>query len=201
MYEQIIQALTIIGALGGAVGTAYSGWRWLVRPIRKFFSNLANACNSLPEIQKELTVIKDELKPNGGMSLRDAVNRIERNLLIEKHARRAMTMAMDVAVFETDENGSCVWVNHMYKEITGLDAEQAKGLGWISSIHEMDRERVSEEWEDIVEQKRSFHMQYKMININSFKATNVKCDSFPIANDHGEVVGHVGIITVLPDET
>lgn len=200
MHEQVLQVITVIGAIGGALGTAYSGWRWCLKPISNFIKNLSRVCDALPQIEKDLDGIKAELKPNCGMSLRDVINRIEKSLLIEKHARHAMSMAVDVAMFETDEFGKCTWVNHTYTDITGMTTDEALGFGWVSSIYEEDRDRVSEEWKDVVEEKRSFHMKYRMINIKDEKVTSVKCDSFPIANEVGNLVGHVGIITVIPNE-
>lgn len=197
MYEQILIVLKIIGAAGGAAGTFYSLWRWCMKPILNFFKNMALAPDRLSEIQDELKTIKAELQPNCGMSLRDAINRIENNLLIERHTRRALTMAMDVAVFETDQDGKCVWINHFFTAITGLTIEDAKGYGWFGAIHDDDRDRVSDGWKDAVEEKRALHTTFDMVNIKTDEITIVKCDSFPIANDAGNVVGHVGIITVV----
>jgi ElaB/YqjD/DUF883 family membrane-anchored ribosome-binding protein len=63
---QIDDALILLGQLGAAI-IAISGALMIIRKV--FFKTL---CEKLEKINQEL-------RPNGGTSLRDAVNRIEKN--------------------------------------------------------------------------------------------------------------------------
>ena len=56
--------LTAIAACLIALGVM---WRYLVRPPFRFFKRMENA----------LLTVEKELKPNGGKSLRDAIDRVE----------------------------------------------------------------------------------------------------------------------------
>lgn len=57
--------VVVVGAAAAAVGAALAfGWRYAIRP----------------ELRRQMEGVMKELLPNGGGSLRDAVDRIERRL-------------------------------------------------------------------------------------------------------------------------
>src|SRR3990172_4867030 len=115
----LVDIVTILGGLSSAAGTIYGFYRLVVKPLYALLKKLRSSFEILEKMH-------EEFKPNGGTSLRDAVNRIEAKLLIEQHARRALSMAMDVGMFETDGQGMCTWVNQYYTDLTGLATEDAK---------------------------------------------------------------------------
>lgn len=182
-----VDIVTILGGLGSAVGTLYGFYRLVIKPL---FLLLARLHSSFEILEK----MHNEFKPNGGASLRDVINRIESKLLIEQHARRAMSMALEVGVFETDGEGMCVWVNQYYTDLTGLSVEDAKNFGWVTGIFEEDRERVIEEWASAVKQRRVFKLDYAMFNSRTSQYSKVRCDAFPVTNVKGEVIGFVGVV-------
>lgn len=189
----LVDIVTILGGLGSAAGTIYGFYRLVVKPLYMLLKKLKSSFEIIEKMH-------EEFKPNGGASLRDAVNRIEAKLLIEQHARRAMSMAMDVGVFETDGQGMCTWVNQFYTELTGLSVEDAKNFGWVVGIFEDDRERVVEEWTNAVKQKRVFKFDYGMVNCRTSEYAKVDCTAFPITSVKGEVIGFVGIVVKLNKE-
>lgn len=90
--------LVIVIIIGGIVGL-YKAWPMLVK-----FIQVGSAVADLPETIKDLradicdlsdkvVVIKKEVLPNGGSSLRDAVNRTETQMgalatVVEEHSRK-----------------------------------------------------------------------------------------------------------------
>jgi len=189
----LVDIVTILGGLSSAAGTIYGFYRLVVKPLYALLKKLRSSFEILEKMH-------EEFKPNGGTSLRDAVNRIEAKLLIEQHARRALSMAMDVGMFETDGQGMCTWVNQYYTDLTGLATEDAKNFGWVTGLFEADRERVVEEWASAVDQKRVFKLDFGMFNSRSAEYTKVQCTAFPITNIRGEVFGFVGIVIKLNRE-
>lgn len=191
MYDismTIVEIITLLGGLSGAAGTIYGGYRLLVVP---FFQILVKLRRSFELLEK----MHEEFKPNGGSSLRDAINRIETKLLVEQNARRAMSVAMDVGMFETDSEGMFVWVNQKFIDFCGLTTDEAKNYGWINGVYEEDRDRVVEEWFSAVKQKRIFRLDYGMHNTRTLDYTPVKCNAFPVLSIKNEVIGYVGILT------
>lgn len=184
----LVDIVTIVGGLGSVAGTLYGFYRFVIKPMIKLFLKFKQ---TLVLIEK----MHEEFKPNGGSSLRDAINRIETKLLIEQNARRAMSMGMDVGMFESDGQGMCTWVNQYYTNLSGLTIDEAKNFGWVTGIYEEDRERVVEEWTAAVKQKRIFKLDYGMFNARTAEYATVHCVAFPIATVKQEIIGFVGIVT------
>lgn len=183
----LVDIVTILGGLGSVAGTLYGFYRLAIKPFFQLVKRLKGAFDILEKLQ-------EEFKPNGGSSLRDAINRIENKLLIEQHARRAMSIAMDIGVFESNGQGLCTWVNQYYTDMTGLTVDDAKNFGWVTSIYEEDRDRVTEEWEQAVRQKRVFRLEYNYMNTRTSEFVPVTCIAYPILNDKGDVIGFIGIV-------
>lgn len=184
----LVDIVTIVGGLSSVAGTLYGFYRFVIKPLIKLFINFKQTFVLIEKMH-------EEFKPNGGASLRDAINRIETKLIIEQNARRAMSMAMDVGIFESDSQGMFTWVNQYYTNLSGLSIEEAKNFGWVTGLYEEDRERVVEEWGAAVKQKRLFKLDYAMFNSRSSEYTPVQCTAFPILNVKQDVIGFVGILT------
>jgi len=189
--------VTILGGLGSAAGTVYGCYKLIIKPTFAILRKLKTSFEILEKMQ-------EEFKPNGGSSLRDAINRIETKLLIEQHARRAMSMAMDMGVFETDGNGLCTWINEFYSGLTGISIDEAKGFGWITGVYEGDRERVTDEWTSAVKQQRIFRLEFGMFNSKTQEYSKVYCTAFPVINHVGPrpraAAGFIGVVTKASKE-
>lgn len=111
-------------------------------------------------IWKGFRKVQDQFKPNGGSSLRDAIDRIEKNLHI-LDARQISLFDLSLAgVFITDEKGHCIYVSPSWCELTGLLPMQAMGDGWTAGIDQNDRERVFLEWHRATERGAIFESKY-----------------------------------------
>lgn len=106
-------------------------------------------------------VIK-EFRPNGGNSMRDAINDIR------QHVHRLMQVdhiAMEMssrAYIETDEFGACVWVNNAYLDMVGMHRDDVLGMGWVNAIHPSYRDGVRREWDSCIADARSFRMKFRI---------------------------------------
>lgn len=60
---------------------------------------------------------------------------------------RNLAMELPTGVFGLDADGGCTFVNHVWCQLTGMDAADALGGGWVACIHPEDRERVLGEWD------------------------------------------------------
>lgn len=186
----ISDMLLILTTIAGAATAIVTFYKAVIRPILKAFKKIKETVTLIEKLH-------DEFKPNGGSSLRDAVNRIEEKILCEQGARRVLSMALDVGVFECDADGLCLWVNQYYTTITGLSPFEARNFGWINAVDIRDRDGVVEQWDLAIKHKRIFQMEYKLVNILNGIPTKVRCHSSPIFNDKNEIIGHVGIITPI----
>lgn len=186
----ITDILPILGAIAGGIATVMAFYKKVLRPTINIFCKIKETLIIIEKLQ-------EEFKPNGGGSLRDAINRIEMNLLLEQQTRRVMSMALDVAIFECNAEGLYLWVNQAYTNLSGLTPADAKNYGWVTAVDPKDREPVTNEWENAIKQKRTFQMEFRIINLNSGIPVKVNALSFPISNEKGTLIGHVGILTPI----
>lgn len=189
--ESVIKIVITICTL---VTTAYGAWRIIIKPIRSLVSNAIG-------VMKAIYHIQSELNPNGGASLRDAINRIELQLLMEQSARRATAMVLDVGVWEADKDGNYIWANRTWLDMNGLSLEDARGHGWVNGISRRDRERMERDWQEAVERKTVFDAETDYVKRDiagkPIRTTKVSIYAMPIKDADGNLQGYVGISTPI----
>jgi len=103
-----------------------------------------------------INAVLDELRPNGGSSLRDAINRIESFQI------SALTLT-GKAYWISDPDGKCSYASPQLATMQGVHPEQVLGWGWVSQIAPQDREQVRLRWDSAVKDQREFHESYRFI--------------------------------------
>lgn len=121
--NNIVEWIPAAGAVAGALLTFKKVWRWMARyadRVKCMFQ--PKACpalqSDLSAMMAQINAITAELRPNGGSSLRDSINRIEQcqkeistRQLISDQRQRAILSDMNFGVLETDASGNCIWAN------------------------------------------------------------------------------------------
>ncbi len=97
-------------------------------------------------------------------------------------------------IFQTDAEGSCLFVNQRWCEIAGLAPEQAKGFGWVAAIHPEDRASVQLHWQDSLRIRAPFYLQYRFLSQTTGSVTWVTGRSLPELDSTGKILGHIGTI-------
>jgi diguanylate cyclase (GGDEF)-like protein/PAS domain S-box-containing protein len=89
---------------------------------------------------------------------------VARDALRTSEARfRAISDASPLGIFVSDREGSCVYTNAAYHEISGLTFEQTLGTNWSMAIHPEDRQRVYAEWCDAVRGEAPFQTEFRFL--------------------------------------
>lgn len=200
MAAKVNEYALIIGGSCSIAGSLYGVWRFVIYPhiyvkIHNMFNDVYNVAMDAASIH---AIIKKELSTNGGSSLKDAINRIELKLALQDGKHKVTLSLLDVPIWESDENGNCLWVNRAYRRITGYDIDSVKDMGWVSIIASCDRERVSEEWESSVKDHRHFSLTYNILTPVG-KVLSVDGEGYPIyLNDSSKntVKGYIGVLLV-----
>lgn len=127
---------------------------------------------------------------------RDITERIRtEQALTKSEAQLASILRVSpVGVFRTDAQGLCVYVNERWCEIAHLSPEKAMGEGWIEGVHPDDREKIFEEWNSSVAEKRPFYLEYRF-GAPDTRVTWVLGQSIPERDSNDQITGHVGTIT------
>ena len=133
--DQIISHLDVFGIIVGAFGAAYALiiglYKYIIKPSIKFYKNNEQLIHCVEDIKKELTT-------NGGSSIKDTVNRIDRRQVIIDKRSKAICYNVEDVILEVDENGNVLWANHNFHELMGN--KNITGLDWIAYIDEPERE-------------------------------------------------------------
>lgn len=181
--EHLAKAAGYIGVIAAA---AITTWKKGIKPLWNFASNVSDIIDSLQDI-------KHQLVPNGGSSMRDAIDRIEARLIIAEQRHKLLTMDSPFAVFETDAVGNNIHVNRTYCRWTGRGAEELQGNGWLNVIGAEKRAEVFKEWETAIKQVREFSMEYLLLSIAG-NSIPVRCNAFPMFDGKCRLSGWMGII-------
>lgn len=154
-----------LGILASALAVLRGLWKLapvLHRKLRKMFG-VEDLKTDLAAMQNQLQFVVDELRPNGGASIRDSLNRIEIRQVLHEQRQKAILSDMTVGVFETDVKGNFVWVNRKYLRMTGRAPGEVKGTGWVNTVADRDRERVVNEWNAAIAEQREFEAEFMML--------------------------------------
>ncbi len=151
-----------------------------------------------------LDQILAELHPNGGGSLRDSINRIERNQSIivneVKLGTRWQRLIVDeigLATFITDSSGKFLSVSQGYINMTGLTLEEVLGEGWRNSLAEQETTRVGAAWDQAIDQRRDFHITTVCHNRQTDREMPVYIDAYVVHTDAACISGWVGRVSFV----
>ena len=195
------QFWTTIGATLTVLATIFG---ILYKVIKKIYNGITTEIKSRTEMHEKVNIILSELTPNHGSSLKDKINIIgdglnentkvtKENSEMLKTLRARQQWMLDMQkqpIFESDETGSCIWVNDTYSTLINRCKEEILGNGWKNFIHEDDRERVIDEWNSAIKEERSSQSSYKMISKDG-TVYNVECYASKHKNN-----GYTGRLTI-----
>jgi len=120
---------------------------------------------------------------------------------VEARARRyedLLYRASPAGVFRADAAGGYTFANGRWSAVAGLDAAAALGEGWLSAVHEEDRETVAAQWRACVEERRLFRCEYRQAGTRGGAAW-VQCQALPDMDAEGLVSGYVGTLLDIGD--
>lgn len=137
--------------------------------------------------------IAESVKPNGGGSLRDAVDRVESHFVLHEARSRAILNLSGKAAFEACDDGDYVFVSHEWTVLTGMDYSVAKGTGWLQAIHPDDRDTVREDWQAAVEEQRPFAIHTRFQHRATFETVYVLIEAAPVVKN-SKVIAYIGAV-------
>ncbi len=123
---------------------------------------------------------------------------IEQALHFSENRFQKIADATPVGIFQTDPQGKCIYVNEAYRRITGLNAKEVQGDGWVDAIYPDDRDNVLAEWNAAVEENRPISLECR-ISQSDGSVMWVYSQSLPEYNKKGEVVSYVGTLTDITE--
>lgn len=77
--------------------------------------------------------------------------------------QRILAEHIQLGIYVSSPDGACTWANEVICELFGLNSEEMKGYGWLTSVKESDRRRVHEEWRYAVDQGIPYSNHYFIV--------------------------------------
>ena len=189
--------LATVGPICSAILVLYGAWRKVIRPltniIREDINERINRQKKQDQMMTDVAWIIDQMKPNGGSTIKDSLNRLENELHMVSQRQKIFVLDSPLAVFETDVNGEFIYANRTYCRWVGKSMEEILGRGWINSLHESTRTAVVEEWMHAIQDKREFSLEYNLKDEDG-KPFMVHCTASPMYDRNKNISGWSGVI-------
>ena len=154
-------------AIATLIGAAFSALIFL----RKVFKTSRIFLQDHEEVKRSIETIKSEVTPNGGGSMKDAINclkdtcqRIEVTQKVLDQRSKAALHYTGRPLFETDEFGSVTWSNESFQELTKESGDFSEGLDWISIISEEEREEFLKEFNSCITMCRRVDIETESVD-------------------------------------
>lgn len=175
-----LEKILIISASGGVL---FGAFKWVFN------------------LNKNVKQILEEVKPNGGKSLKDRVTAIQEQVNKDSNSINKIVCRQKwildnrpEPIFECDTDGNCTWVNEKYCQLLQHDVDYFLGNGWKNGIHCEDLDVVEKEWQKAIKDKRSSTTEYRMVdresNIYKVKVVAIRHEDY----------GYIGSIHILEEQ-
>ena len=155
----------VLSLAGGLCASMAWGWKYIIKPTIRLYRNQQTLVSSVEDIKKELTT-------NGGSSIKDTVNRIDRRQIMLDKRSKAIFYNIEKAILEVDESGKILWANEEFHNMMGT--KNLNGLDWVSYIDEPQRENFLREFESCSEKLRE--LKFETVSTEGKK---IKYTGFP----------------------
>lgn len=111
---------------------------------------------------------------------------------------RALARLAPVGIFLTDSSGRAVFVNDRWRELAGMDADQALGQSWLAAIHPNDRGPVFDAWSSALAAGREFFAEFRFQTPQG-QSTWLEGRALSLATDGAEGAEGAGFLGTVVD--
>lgn len=150
-YAKILEYL---GLAVPVVVAIYSGIKWaykkIIKPVLKMIQGHDYIMVTVEQIKNELTT-------NGGSSIKDTINRIDRRQIMIDKRSKAVFYNLEEAILEVDQNGNILWANESFHKF--FKHKNLNGLDWVCIIDEPKREEFIKEFKSCSKQNRELNFE------------------------------------------
>jgi PAS domain S-box-containing protein len=197
-----------LGMAAAALLTCSGLWYKVVKPAWasfKKFMEFADQVTALgtkmnDKFIQQIATISHEISPNCGSSMKDALKRIENQLVdlersvsFSEQMLKALHMDSSNGLFVADDRGEFIWANRTLCNMVGRSTESLLGNGWVLGIAPEYREAVAAEWNSSLQYERDFEICCDMVHTEG-RTTNVYIKAYLMRNSQKQVLGYLGMV-------
>lgn len=196
----VITALIVIWSK--AVKPFYEKW---IKPVKEVEEKRVEMKASLDELSVKMSEMDStlkgvlaELKPNGGESVRDAINRIENKVDYGNAKLRFRDQLTVNPTFEMDAKGNCIFANRSLCDLLDIDESDFLNRRWLSVFEsEFEKSHLLQQWLDAAINKIPMTLNYKVRVKGDLKNAIIRAE--PALNRKDELVGFLCLLDIQGD--
>jgi len=150
----------------GAVATLVGAGIAVLGFLYKAFTFVKSFQRSQEEVKESIRIIKTEVTPNSGKSLKDTVNslkkacdRIEARQKILDQRSKAALHYNETPLFETDIKGRLTWCNEAFLELTKDNGSCSEEFDWLTVIEDDRRDDFLTEFNSCLKMCRKIDIE------------------------------------------
>lgn len=161
-------------------------------PRRKRREQLDDLIESVETLKTQTSGILAEVNPNGGGSLRDSIERIEKHIDYTNSKLRHLDQISAEAIFEMDEAANITFANHAFCDLLNADESELLDRRWLAKIpNSVERNRVLGEWSDAAKNLSPIDIQHE-VAVNGTTRIVVRVQATPRLNRSNQLRGFFG---------
>jgi len=190
VFRNLIQDYAIyVAGVSTIIGGLIVVYKKVIKPVIKHFQQWYDMTDKIDKIFEELT-------PNGGTSIKDKIDKIDKDLILYKEVQRALLQESEFAHFEMDADGNYIWVNRTYTRLVERTPSELMGHGWYNCVAQDEREAVIAACMNSIKENRELSMTFNF-ETPSGKKIKVRGGSYKMTDQKGDTIGFFGRLRVL----
>lgn len=178
----------------------FQHWRAKVKFYMEIEGYHKKMLEEIGVLASKLDLIGKELVKNSGHSLRDVVDRIERDQYRGAQWAKFFLTESPFGAWESDADGDCVWASDVLLRMAGASMSDLVGSNWANVIHPDDRGSVFREWNAAVKYERNYRQQYRLLNLTTQEPILIEARGKVVRDPDGKVAGFLGTIRPIDTE-
>lgn len=152
------------------------------------------------ELYGKIQKMAEEFRPNGGSTLRDAINRIEEKVTLQEQKTLAIIKSLPLGSWVANEKGKFVDLNKSLCRITGRTESELKGDNWITWVHPNEKDDVFDEWKRCVDSDLNFDMEFTFV-LPSGKLQKVHAIAYQLRDSNSKLIGFLGTLSAVKEQS
>lgn len=142
------------------------------------------------KVIKSVEHVSAQMVPNGGSSIRDAIDRIENGVAFSERRSRIAYDQPDKprGYFELDATGNCTFASPKWCSLHGANVEDALGTGWLNFVDDGERFDIQDSLTASISGSRAFVCRYLGANGVRFRLHADRVTRGPV------LVGFIGFV-------
>lgn len=119
--------------------------------------------------------------------------KVEQALRESEERFRSLTTSAPIGIFSADTEGTCLYTNQQWQEISGMTFEETLGHGWTNAIVPEEREGILAAWHTCIREGRQFSQEFRFRR-PSEEIRWVRSQAVAWSADSGTLLGYVGTV-------